>query len=70
MFVGACTTTRGASPARGSEMLRSPQDHYVMRVQGHLDFRRAEWFDDMTITQEADWGLRRRILRAQPLWFL
>jgi hypothetical protein len=24
-----------------------------MRVQGHLDLRRAEWFDDMTITQEA-----------------
>ncbi len=34
-------------------MLRSPQDHYVMRVQGHLDLRRAEWFDNMTITQEA-----------------
>jgi len=34
-------------------MLRSPQDHYVMRVQGHLDLRRAEWFEDITITQEA-----------------
>jgi len=35
-------------------MLRSPQDHYVMRLKGHLDLRRAEWFDDMTITQEAN----------------
>jgi hypothetical protein len=25
-----------------------------MRLKGHLDLRRAEWFDDMTITQEAN----------------
>jgi hypothetical protein len=29
-------------------------ERYTICIQGHLDDRRAEWFEGMTITREAD----------------
>ena len=42
------------SPAGRQEVMNMPTTRYQIRVQGHLRPEWAEWFDDMTITHEAN----------------
>lgn len=32
----------------------TPSGHYTIRVRGHLDPRWADWFDELTLTREAE----------------
>src|SRR5262245_28864256 len=42
-LIGRCMSTLDRWPA-----------HYRIRIEGHLDMIWSAWFDDLTITQEAD----------------
>ena len=37
-----------------SETHASAEDHYEIRIKGHLDDRWADWFEGLTFTHESD----------------
>ena len=42
------------NPTQASTDDHHEAGHYEIRLKGHLDKRRADWFDGLTISQEAN----------------